>query len=397
MGFLRRKLVDWLGKELTLNSEVSAQVAEDLERCRWMEAAREVMASYVTAALQLSEVRFYDRDGHRDHGNGAWLWNVSPNPNQSRAEFLDALCHRLLVGDGAGHDGEALVVPRSVGGQTTIHLADGFSRERRPLAEDRFSAITLAGTNGSLPGELTSSQVFFLTLGGGADGWSALMAQVDAQYEALADSAITAMREHAAPKWFYRAEQPAFGTPEEDEAYREELKASLRKFVTARDPAVMPLTKGQDMERASASSKDSPIMPDMVAAIRKDMFETAAVCMRIPTSLLYGNTNNFAELVSALLTFAVDPVARLLSDELTRKTYTPTQWSAGARVSVDTTHVRHVDLFSVADQVAKLVGSSVDSPNEIRGFTGQDRIDAPWADGYQMTKNNDTAGGGEKK
>lgn len=397
MGYFRRKLVDWLGHELTLKSEVPAQVAEDLERCRWMEAAREVMASYVTAALQLSEVRFYDRDGHRDHGNGAWLWNVSPNPNQSRAEFLDALCHRLLVGDGAGHDGEALVVPRSVGGQTTIHLADGFSRERRPLAEDRFSAITLSGTNGSLPDALTSSQVYFLTLGGGAGGWSALMAQVDAQYEVLADSAIVAMREHAAPKWLYRAEQPAFGTPEQEDEYKRQVKENLKSFVNATRPTVLPLNKGQEIERAVSASKDSPVTPDMVAAIRRDMFETAAVCMRIPTSLLYGNTNNFAELVSALLTFAVDPVARLLEDELTRKTYTPKEWVAGAHVSVDTTHVRHVDLFTVADQVAKLVGSSVDSPNEIRGFTGQDRIDAAWADEYQRTKNNEDAGGGETK
>ena len=392
MGYFRRKLLSWLGEEIALKSEQGKQIVVELERCRWMEAARKVMASYVTAALQLSEVRFYDRDGQRDYGNGAWLWNVSPNPNQSRSEFLDALCHRLLAGAG-----EALVVPRGVGGRTTIHLADGFSRDLRPLSEDRFSNITLAKTNGSLPGELTSSQVFYLTLGGGADGWSALMAQLDAQYGQLADSAIAAMRDNTAPKWLWRGKMPAFGTEEQEGDYKAKLKESLKSFVTAKSPTVLPLFEGQDLECATSSQKDSPIMPDMVAAIRKDMFETAAVCMRIPTSLLYGNTNNFAELVSALLTFAVDPVARLLEDELTRKMYTPAEWRYGAHVSVDTTHVRHVDLFSVADQVAKLVGSSVDSPNEIRGFTGQDRIAAPWADEYQRTKNNEDAGGGETK
>ena len=44
---------------------------------------------------------------------------------------------------------------------------------------------------------------------------------------------------------------------------------------------------------------------------------------------------------------------------------------------------------------AKLVGATVDNPNEIRRFTGQDPIPEPWADEYQRTKNNESAAGGE--
>ena len=88
----------------------------------------------------------------------------------------------------------------------------------------------------------------------------------------------------------------------------------------------------------------------------------------------------------------------MIAEEITRKTFTQAQWSASkgeTSVTVDTTHVRHVDLFGVADKVAKLIGSSVESPNEIRKFTGQEPIPKPWADEYQMTKNNEAAGGGE--
>jgi hypothetical protein len=49
----------------------------------------------------------------------------------------------------------------------------------------------------------------------------------------------------------------------------------------------------------------------------------------------------------------------------------------------------------VADKVEKLVGSSIDTPNEIRQFTGQERVDAPGMDEYQMTKNHETATGGD--
>jgi hypothetical protein len=126
------------------------------------------------------------------------------------------------------------------------------------------------------------------------------------------------------------------------------------------------------------------------------MFESVAECFRMPTSLLYGNTNNFAEILSSFLTFAVDPVAVGMGQEITRKTFSMREWAAGAKATVDTTRVRHVDIFQIADAAAKLVGSSIDSPNEVRGFTGQERIDAPWADEYQRTKNNESAAGGEQ-
>lgn len=392
MGIIRTRLVDFLGHMLSDSgvSKAETTIVKGLEECRWMEVAREVMASYVTAALQLSEIRFYSSSDMREYANSAWLWNVSPNPNQSRAEFISALCHKLLV-----EDGEALVVPRSVGGRTTIHLADGYSREEHPLGQDKFSGISFGGVDGTLNETLLSSDVFYFTVGGGRGGWSALMQQLDSHYDRLADTIITAARDHAVPKWIYRADRPTNGTMAQLEQDKETIKSNLKAFTTARSTSVLPLFKGQEIERVAEGAHADPIMPDAVSAIRKDMFESVAVCMRIPTSLLYGNTNNFTELVSALLTFAVDPVARSIDDELTRKTYTPSSWAAGAHARVDTAHVRHVDLFAVADQVEKLVGSSIDSPNEIRGFTGQDRIGASWADEYQRTKNHESAGGGE--
>ena len=54
------------------------------------------------------------------------------------------------------------------------------------------------------------------------------------------------------------------------------------------------------------------------------------------------------------------------------------------------------DIFDVADKVEKLVGSSVDTPNEIREFTRQRPVAAPGMDDYQRTKNFETAGGGEQ-
>ena len=402
MGIIRTRLVDWLGNLL---SESSASEATDagiggaatrqLEACRWMEVARQVMASYVSTALQLSEVRFYRDDGRghvrRVYDDEAWLWNVSPNPNMPRAELVSRIVDELLR-----RSGRALVVPVRRDTRTSIYLADNFPVVPHAGAEDTFEGVSVEGSMAVCPRVLRASDVYRLDVtGGDMGGWTALMRQLDAQYQQLADLAIQAMRDHDVPKWLYRMEQPVNGTPEQVEAQKAQLAKNLRAFVQSAAPTALPLYKGQDMSRVEYGAGASPVTPDLVAGIRKDMFETVAVCFRVPTSLLYGNTNNFSELVSAFLTFAVDPVARLLSEEITRKTYTQAEWARGCRAVVDTTHVRHVDLFEVADKVEKLVGSSIDSPNEIRGFTGQDAIPAMWADEYQRTKNHEDASGGE--
>ena len=161
---------------------------------------------------------------------------------------------------------------------------------------------------------------------------------------------------------------------------------------------VMHLFKGQSLERASNDSgRLSGTSAKDVASVRADMFALVASTFRIPAGMLEGKTAGFDADLTSFLTFAVDPVARLLSDEITRKQCSRLRWRRGDRVEVDTHHVRHVDLFEVADKVEKLVGSSINSPNEIRGFTGQDPIDEPWADEYQRTKNHEDAGGGETK
>lgn len=390
-----RALYDWLGRRVADATASEATPSGDkttaqLAACRWMEMARQVMASYVAAALQLSEVRFHRSDGST--GAEEWLWNVSPNPNQPRAQLISALVDRLLVGEG-----RALVVPVRGAGQTSIYLADNYPLKRVPGGDDTFGNVSIEGSSAVCPRSLASSEVYrFDVSGGDLGGWTSLMDQVDAQYQQLADLSMQAMRDHDVPKWLYRAKQPVNGTPEQAEAYNASLKQGLKSFVQSSVPAAYPLFDGQDLTRVEYGAGATPVTTEMVSLVRKDMFETVAACFRVPVSLIYGSTNNFSELVSSLLTFAVDPVARLLSEEITRKTFSCEEWARGCRAVVDTTHVRHVDLFSVADQVEKLVGSSVDNPNEIRALTGQDPIPEAWADEYQRTKNHEDAGGGEK-
>lgn len=383
MPTIRQRVIDWLGNTLK-DTEVDSEVVSDVEDVVWVEAAREIVSSYIAACLSRCEFRFIGADGQPSLENDAWLWNVSPNPNQSRAEMMGQLVRRLLV-----TDGRALVVPVRRSGTTSIYVADNFPEEVVAGGESTYQGVSVEGSTTPARKRYRAGEVYVFRLSDPAT--LALMRRLDAQYDRLAESFVAASRSRNASQWLLSMDQPMTGTDEQVKKSKAYIEGSIRKFVTSQN-AVMPMYRGMELQKLSTdSTRGQNGAAGDVLSIRKDAFEMVAETYRVPTSLLYGNTNNFAEVFNAMLTVAVDDKARLISDELTRKTYTADEWAKGCRVVVDTTHVRHVDVFAVAQQAQALVGSGIDSPNEVRGFTGQPPVAEPWADEYQMTLNNQSA------
>lgn len=70
---------------------------------------------------------------------------------------------------------------------------------------------------------------------------------------------------------------------------------------------------------------------------------------------------------------------------------------------VDTSHIKHVDIFANAAQIDKLVQSGTHTINMILRARGSHRFNAEWADQHFITKNystvqdllNSLEGGGE--
>lgn len=385
---IRHTLVDFLGNVLGEDGEpTGSKVFEAEERCRWMEVARSILESYCTAAIQMSDVRIYrSADADEESGHESWLWNVSPNPNQSRADFIAGLMHVALT----DRDG-ALVVPITRNRHTQLWLADGYSINEKPGYEDRYEYISIGGSTEVARRSYRASEAYRFKLMP-CPGWGDLLNLAVEEYQKLGGVAEKAFEDSGAMRYKLRTEVPISGTADNMEKIARYIDESLKPFLKG-DRGVLPVYKGYDLERlVNASNAASWRRSEDVIAIRKDMFDAVAACFRVPVSLLYGNTNNFESVWTSFVTFCVDPIARAIADEIARKTLTEDEWAAGGRVVVDTSHIKHVDLFDVADKVEKLVGSSVDTPNEIRAFTRQRPVRADGMDDYQRTKNFETAG-----
>ena len=385
---MRSTIVDFLGNVLGEDGKpTGSKVFEAEERCRWMEVARSILESYCIAAIQMSTVRIYrSADAPEAADHESWLWNVSPNPNQSRAEFVAEMLHVALT----DRDG-ALVVPITRNRQTQLWLADSYSINEQPGREDRYEYVSIGGSTEVARRSYRASEAYRFKLMP-CPGWSDLLTLAVKEYQELGSAAEAAFEDSNAMRYKLSTETPVSGNDKNMERIAEYIDQSLKPFLKG-DRGVLPVYKGFDLTRlAGASSAASWRRSEDIINIRKDMFDAVAACFRVPVSLLYGNTNNFEAVWTSFVTFCVDPIARATADEIARKTLTEEEWMDGVRVVVDTSHIKHVDLFDVADKVEKLVGSSIDTPNEIRTFTGQRPSSAPGMDEYQRTKNFETAG-----
>ena len=401
MAILGTTVIDFLGNViLGADSDSPEQITlpEAIERAssttmryQWMTVAMHAAAGYAIAGMLKSPIRIRG-SGRAERDWEEWLWNVRPNPNQSRAQFMAQLVDRMFF----DRRGQVVVVPA----HQSLWIADSWVRreakERRTRdwwRADTYENIAINGVNDAIRGPVSADEVFIFKMPETAQ-WRSLMRSMGAAYEEMAKSAAEAFGDKNARRWLLDVDAKMVGTQAEHDAIDEYLKNSVGAFVKGTDVAI-PLYQGMSLSRAPSDYSGGESELD-VTQIRADAFRTVANCLRIPVSFLEGNVNNFETVFEAVLSFFIDPITKAIEDEITAKSMTAMQWRHGSDARVDTTHIRHVDLFAVADKAEKLVGAMIDTPNEIREFTGQDRVEGkPEMDEYQMTKNHERAGGGE--
>ena len=124
-----------------------------------------------------------------------------------------------------------------------------------------------------------------------------------------------------------------------------------------------------------------------IIAMRKEIFDTVAQAYKIPNSMMYGNMTNTNDVVNQFLTFAVDPIASVISDELTRKSFTFQEWESGSKVQVDTKRINHVDIFNVANGIEKLIACGAFSVDMVLAELGYQPLDTEFSAAHFITKN----------
>lgn len=363
---------DFLGKKID-TAEISTVASKVMEEAAVRELALQIAISYISNTLSKCEIKTYEK-GKEEKGLFYYLLNVEPNPNQNASQFINQIVDNYF------YDNEALVVLQ----KDKLYCADSFAvDESQPLKGFKYSNITFGGQ--TLAKERSAKEVFHFKL----DNKDAKR-QIDllnSKYSELFAAALQMFKATNSRKYKLLLEQYKAGDPAFVQVFESVIKKQLKTFIE-NDNAVYPEFKGTELvEFATQHRADTA---DTIA-LRKEIFDSTAQAIKIPLSMMYGNITNIKDVVTVFLTFAVEPVAKMLSREFTRKRYSYDEWKNGSYVEVDTSCISYADILDCADKVDKAIASGATCIDELRPRFRLKPLNTDFSKAHFITKNYDLA------
>lgn len=365
---IREKIINFLGGQVA-DSDMEELGLRSADKLFFQEIALYIAISYIANTISKCEIKTL-RAGEEVQDELYYRLNVSPNPNQNSSQFWNQIIERYF------YSGDALVFMH----KGSIYCADGFTVEEFPFGEDVYSSVSVRAE--SLDKSFNAGDVFYFKLDNRKV--SALVRGLFNDYSEMINAAVSSYIDGASEKYKLVLENYKQGDRNFNEEFNSVIKGHLETFINSRK-AVYPQFRGQDLRRMDAPG--STASASDVTAMRKEVFEITSQAFKIPLSMMQGNITNMGEIVKVYLSFCVDPVAQMISEEITRKTTTMEEWLRGDRVIVDTSAINHIDLLDVADKADKLIASGVACIDDVRKRLGMQPLETDYSTAHYLTKN----------
>lgn len=363
MGFL----TDWLSRKVS-DAQMETITGDLAKALYYKDLALYIVKSYIANTISKCEFKVFE-NGTETQNELYYALNVDPNPNQSSSQFLNMLVNTLY------DKNEVLVVPI----KNKLYVAESFSIEEHPLSENIFTGVTIEKQSFAKP--FKASKVFYFKLDN-----KSVKSLLDGAFETycqLFASAIASYKKGNGQKYKLLLEQTRAGDAKFVEEFNTVIKKQLQTFIE-NDTAVYPQFKGQELQEFAGKTQTA----DDFIKVRKEMFEIAAQACKIPLPMMYGNITNIQEIVKVFITFCIDPLADLISEEITRKINTYDTWKNNKLfVRVDTSKINHIDILDVAEKADKLIASGICSIDELRETLDKQPLNTDFSRKHWVTKN----------
>lgn len=333
-----------------------------------------ICANMIANAVGRCEFRTF-RDGKEIREREHYLWNVEPNVNQNSTAFLHKLVAKLLT------DGEALVIStRQREGYDALVVADSWlPNGDYPSRQNEYINVQVGDVN--YEKTFQEREVLHLKL-----NHINVKPVLDGLYGAYWRLISAAMKRYEWDKgqhWKVHVDQLASGAEDFTENFTRMIEQQVKTFLDS-NSAILPEFDGYAYtnEGGKANVELADIQSQM-----KDVLGFTAKALQIPAVLVDGSIQGTEDAQVRFLTGCIDPICDQLQEEINRKRYGYDRMRAGDYLRVDTSSIRHFDMFANAANVEKLVGSGAFTINDVLRSAGLPTIPEPWADEHYMTKN----------
>lgn len=313
-------------------------------------------------------------NGKETKGREHYLWNIEPNKNQNSSAFIHKLIAKLY------RNNECLVIEQN--GQLIV--ADSFNRKPYALYEDVFSQVQVGDI--TFDRTFTQSEVLYYQLND--TNVRELVNRLYDQYANLISYTMKAYKKSRGTKGIFKYDALPMPETEQRKMFDDLINNKIKAWLDG-DSAALPLGQGQDWKELQQKTYQTETTRDIRAQI-DDIFDFTARAFNVPPALLRGDVQDTSKAIDQLLTFCIDPLCDMLQEEINRKRNGYEGFIRGTYLKIDTSTIKHIDLFDVATAIDKLIGSGAFCINDIRKAAGQEAINEDWAEQHWMTKNYET-------
>jgi HK97 family phage portal protein len=300
-----------------------------------------------------------------------YRWNIEPNKNQNSTQFLRKLISTLYLKN------ECLVIEQN----RQLLVADGYTRTPYVLKEDEFTQVTVGDY--PFPNPFKGNEVFFFKLAE-AD-MQAVTNGIFAAYSKLIACSTKAYRKSRGVRGIFKYSTLPIAWGGDRDKFEAAVNARIKKWIGL-DSGALTLGEGQNWEESTSKTYSLDTTRDIRAMI-DDVSDFTAKAFGIPPALLRGDVQGISDALDQFLTFCIDPLTDMLSEEINRKSYGYEGFRNGNYIKIDTRRIKHIDILSVSTAIDKLIGSGAYSINEIREICGDTRLTDENADAHFITKN----------
>lgn len=307
-----------------------------------------------------------------------YSWNYEPNRNQNKQQFFDKLVEKMF------RNGEALIVS-GIDGQ--LYVADVFCTTRSALYGNTYSQVTV--DDYTFQRTFHSTDVMYVR-----PNWknvNTVLKGLYGSYARLIQYGAKSFLQSHGSKGILNISSIASNAKNFDETLKKLLNEYFKTFFESEN-AVLPIFDGYTFTETNRSKNYNETTTRDIKAMYDDVFDFTARAIGIPPSILKGDVQDNSKAMDELLTVALDPLAGTLESEINRKKYGKAVLK-GSRCMVDTSHIKHVDVFGNAANIDKLVQSGTHTINMILRAMGQPQVNEEWADQHFITKNYSTVQG----
>lgn len=374
MGWLQRIF----GLELMDDEEKKKAMTMKMESLKRDIAIRElafdICVNRIAKAVSKCEFRTYQKKKEIKK-DLYYLLNVEPNPNQNATEFWEEVIYKYY------HEKEVLIFPQRVGGKDCLYIADSFNvDDTKVLRESVFKDVSIRGLK--LNRQFRAHEVFYFKMTN--QKVVDLLDDITKLYTDLIKLTYANVKQNAGLKLKLKISD--YRQNNEDEI-KEILNEDVKAFLEGTN-SVFPEYDGYLLEKVSGGT--GTVDSTGIKKLIDDVLEITSKAFLIPSNIATGEVTDTSKAVDDFLTFCLDSIVELISDELNRKQFTPEEYLSGTKIRINTQTIKHIDVLDMASGIDKLLSSGVKTINDINRILGDEEIAEEWANRHFMTKNYST-------